>query len=421
MPRRSHWVGRDLHNLLTLPIAELVRLYPQWTEGTLKGKKAYHKKKHQGMTMEQLPENPTVNQATEEVVDGNLVSQIDGWYEVVTKDAEGVAHTHRLYKHSTKVRPLGQEAVEQFEPATPARITPSRRKPVERAYRSLFVFSDAQIDYRRMEDGSLEPIHDERAIKVAQMLCKELQPDEIINLGDTVDLAAMSRFKPDSNHFQRTIGPSFQRVHDMYAQFRSDNPHAKITEVDSNHNTRLKDFFLKNAPDLYNMRRPGAPESEYPMFTYPYMANLGHVGVDWVSGYGAAEYLYGADYDKPPIVFKHGHSSVSGGSTAARESGVNPETHVVRGHGHRIEMHNRTNRSGEYLTSIMVGILCRTDGAVPGVWSAVDDRGQIVPKQQNWQNGVLLIRDYQGDYEFVNIPIRDGIALYNGKIYNGDD
>lgn len=311
--------------------------------------------------------------------------------------------------------------LEDFTPATPAKITPSRRKPEVRDHKLLFVFSDSQIDYRRLEDGTLDPIHDERAMSVVRLMCKDLMPDEIINTGDTIDLSALSRFKLDSDHFHRTLGPSFQRAHDLYAGLSADSPWAKITEVDSNHNTRLKDFMLKNAPAMYGMRRAGAPEEEYPVFTYPFLANLGHVGVNWVSGYGSAEYIYGAEYNKPPIIFKHGNSAVSNGSTAAKESKENPEVHVVRGHTHRMETFYRTTRSGNYLASIVVGSLCRTTGEVPSYHSAVDDKGQVVKYQENWQQSVLVIEDYEGDYHFNHVPIINGLANFRGKTYDGNE
>jgi hypothetical protein len=421
---KAKWVGPDLWNLLNLSLAELQVLYPAEQRNTLKGKRAYWKTKLLEGKIE-MPEkpisqpNPERETITQEEVDGSLVSEISGWYEMVTKNADGEAEVHRLYKHSTKKRPLPEDSFEAYAQAAPARINPSRRKVPLRDHKRLFVFSDAQIDYRRLPSGELEPIHDERALKVARLICCDVQPDEIINLGDTVDLAALSRFDPDSDHFQRTLGPAFQRVHDMYAEYRADNPHAKITEVDSNHNTRLKKFFLKNTGPLYGFNRPGAQEGEYPMFTYPYMTNLLHVNVEWVSGYGAAEYVYGDDYGKPPIIFKHGNSVASNSSTAAKESRENPETHVVRGHSHRTETAHRTTRSGNYLASIVVGALCRIDGAVPGYGTAVDDRGEVVKKQQNWQNSIMVIRDYDGDYEFQHVLIRDGVAHYNGRKYDG--
>ena len=406
---KPRWVGEHLWNLLNLPLAELARLYPGYTKNTLKGKKAYWKQKlKEGKVT--MPPKPEATPNTP-VTEGRLVKS----WEVAMRGQDGEWDTTTLHSYD-HTGGLGEE----FVPATPARITPSRRKPAVRDYRTLFVFSDAQIDYRRMEDGSLEPIHDERAIRAAQLLCRDLQPDEIINLGDTVDLAALSRFKKDSDHFQRTLGPAFQRVHDMYAQFRADSPHARIVEVDSNHNTRLKDYFLKNAPDLYGMKRAGSDENEYPMFTYPYMANLSHLGVIWVSGYGAAEYLYGEEYGKPPIRFIHGQTTASNASTAAKESKLNPETHLVRGHSHSMEMHTRTTRAGWYLSAIIVGALCRTTGEVPSYHSAVDDRGRPVHYQENWQQGVLVIRDHGGDYQFDHVPIREGIIYYNGVIYRGD-
>lgn len=304
--------------------------------------------------------------------------------------------------------------------AEAARITPSRRKPVERDYHSLVVFGDAQIDYRRVLDHDtgreeLVPIHDERALKLARYVCRDLRPDVIVNLGDTVDLAALSRFKPDSDHFFRTVGPSFQRVHDFYAGLRADNPEARIVEVDSNHNTRLKDNVLKNIPALYNVTRPG--EDDYPVLSYPYMANLKPLGVEWVSGYHNAEFRY-----KDDLVFIHGMMSVSNGSTAAKLARANQDRNIVQGHAHRAESFHRTDRSGRVLGAFVCGALCRTTGEVPSYHSAVDDLGQTLKYQENWQQSLMHIKDYgDGQYQFDHILIRDGRAIYNGKVYDGNE
>lgn len=386
------WVGKHLDNLLTKDVEELLQIYPQKSRNYLYTIKKYH----EGKNMEK---------------EGRLSKT----WEAAAYDKEQGEWVHtelHSYDHSG--------GVESFEPAAPAKITPSRRKAPTREHRRLFVFSDAQIDYRRLDDGSLEPLHDERAMRVARLICRDVQPDEIINLGDTVDLASLSRFKPDSDHFHRTLGPAFQRVHDMYAELRADSPSARIIEVDSNHNTRLRDFVLKNMPQLYNMHRAG-DDDEYPVMSYPYLANISHMGVEWISGYGAAEYVYGEEYGKPPIVFKHGNTMASSGSTALKESKDNAENHIIRGHGHRIEQHTRTNRAGQYLSSIMLGALCRIDGIVPGYHSAVNDRNEVVRKVQNWQNSLLVIDDYNGDYEFRTIPIRDGTAYFDGKYYDGGE
>lgn len=420
---KAKYEGELLSSLIHDSWLVFNKKHPWIKYGTYKGKKHYwsDKIKRGEIAMPPSPEQEPGNNFEDVLRLHNLTPELakqftdQGFHVGYIKNKEGEIEYTIPLPHAR-----GRRAqLDDFTPATPARITPSRRKPEKRDYKALYVFSDAQIDYRRI-DGELVPIHDERALTVGRMICKDVMPDEIINLGDTVDLAALSRFKLDSDHFHRTLAPSFQRIHDYYAELRADSPWAKIVEVDSNHNTRLKDFFMKQAPDLYGFRRPGDTD-EYPMFTYPYMANLGAVGVEWISGYGAAEYEYGLEYDKPTIIFKHGRSNVSNGSTASKESKENPYNHIVRGHSHRIETAYRTTRAGDYLASVVVGAACRITGEVPSYHSAVDDKGEPVKTQENWQQGVMVIKDYDGDYQFDHITIRDGKTWYQGKEYDGNE
>lgn len=331
-------------------------------------------------------------------------------WEMLYKDNEGEGHIETLHKYEFDRNNL--EMFEDWKPATPARITPSRRKPIERDHKLILAFGDMQVDFRRMEDNSLVPLHDVGAIEAFQSLARDIRPDELINLGDTVDLSSLSRFNKDSDHFYRTLGPSFQYVHDFYAQLRADNPETKITEVDSNHHKRLTDFVLKQIPDFYGLRQPGT-DGKYPIFTYPYLANLEHVGVDWAGGYGAAEYRYADD-----LSFIHGTLAGKNASVAYRLSKANQDRNIVQGHAHSMEMYYRTNRVGKYLGAMVVGALCRTDGIVPSYWSSIDEQGTPLHYQENWQNSVLATEDYgDGDYRFYQIPIVNGVIRYKGKEY----
>lgn len=420
------WTGDNLWHLLNDNLSELIQRYPQYTEGTLKGKRNYWRKK---IILGEITMPPKPEQSPHSEDFGDILKLHHLSPELAREFTEQGFHVGYIKNKDGEIEytvPLphartGRANLDDFTPATAANITPTDREPIERDHKILYVFSDAQIDYRRLPDGELRPIHDERALAVGRLICKDLQPDEIINLGDTVDLAALSRFSPDSDHFHRTLGPSFQRVHDYYAQLRADNPWAKITEVDSNHNARLKKFVLKYAPSMYGMKRAGEEGEEYPVMSYPFLANLGKLGVNWVSGYGAAEYVYGAEYDTPSIIFKHGMTAVSNGSTAARESKDNPDVNVVRGHTHRTETHYRTTRAGHYLASVIVGAACRITGEVPSYHSAIDDQGMPVHYQENWQQSILIIHDYDGNYQFDHVPIRDGKAYYNGREYAAEE
>jgi hypothetical protein len=64
--------------------------------------------------------------------------------------------------------------------------------------------------------------------------------------------------------------------------------------------------------------------------------------------------------------------------------------------------------------------MCRTTGEVPGYHNAVDDHGYPVKFQENWQTGALVIRDYGGNYQYDHVPIRNGVAFYDGKEYRSE-
>ena len=421
---KQKWQNQDLVNLITLDINELLGLYPDLTLQNIKRRKREYAKRIRDMerytskspeeakSIDELDilarefQNHGINLTAEELSHATRA----GFHIGYIRNSEGeIEYTKPLPHVEFRTSNL---KLENWEPAQPAKITPSKTKPIKRDHVLMLVFGDMQIDYRRIDD-KLIPIHDERAMAAVINMAKDLRPNELVNLGDTVDFASISRFQKDSDHFYRTLGPSFQRIHDFYAQLRSNHPESKITEVDSNHHKRLTDFVLKQMPDFYNVRRAGEQESKYPVMTYPYLANLEHVGVDWVGGYGAAEYQY-----KDDLAFIHGQFAVSNGSTAAKLSKANPDRNIVQGHVHRAETQYQTDRRGRTLGAFAVGSLCRTDGVVPSYHSSVNEIGQPVKYQENWQNSVLVIKDYgDGNYQFDHVLINNGQIRYNGNQY----
>lgn len=347
--------------------------------------------------------------------DGRLTST----WEMLTKNAEGepeVTTLHR-YEFGTTADATVYEAIE------PAKISPTRRRRAQSAARYILAYGDGQVDYRRIIDPvtdkqELLPLHDVAMHRIIQQFNAKYQPETTVNLGDFADMSALSRFDPDSDHFHKTLGPSMRYIHDFYAQMVADNPKGHHVEVDSNHAIRPKKQILKNIPALHDFVRPG---EDYPMMTYYYLANLGKLGIDFVSGYGAAEYVYGEENGNP-IVFKHGnHSSSAPGATVRKEAAENPTLNVIRGHGHHDEEVRRTTRKGTQLFYKMLGSSCLNTGIVPGYSSAVDDHNRPVHTQVNHQNTFALIEDFQnGRYNLHTIDVKDGLAYFNGEIYDGN-
>jgi len=157
--------------------------------------------------------------------------------------------------------------------------------------------------------------------------------------------------------------------------------------------------------------------------SYYRLANLAPLDVEFIPGYGAAELVYGEEYNAPPIIFKHGTTTASApGATVRKEIQANPTAHVVRGHGHSYEAAAQTTRAGDQLMYIQMGTTCDTKGAVPSYGSAMDDFGHPRHKQENWQNQLMMIEDFEdGTYNFNMINIVNGIARYKGREYNGNE
>lgn len=387
------WQGVDLQNLLTKDINELILLYPDQNIANIIRRRQEYKKKLGG-SMEK-----------ENHVELNKNGKLVSTWEMMSKNADGEPEVTTLHKYE-----YGRGGGIHIEPVEAAIITPDRRKPPVRDHKLLFVFGDAQIGYRRIDD-ELVPIHDESAIRASLLLARHLRPDTVVDLGDTTDFAELSRFAPDSDHFQHTLQPSLQRTHDLFAEFTAATPGANRITVWSNHIKRLTDHILKNSPALYNLRAIG---DKYPAMSYPGLLKLDKIGWDYVDGY-PGEYEYADD-----LAFMHGTFAVSSGSTANKLSKANYGRNVVQGHKHSIETHFHTDRNGKALGAFVVGALCRIDGVVPSYHNSIGVDNQPVKHFENWQNGVMVIRDYGGgDYQFDQIVIRDGIIRYNGVEYNG--
>ena len=299
-----------------------------------------------------------------------------------------------------------QESIVQ--PVKTREIKKDRRKPFKKPYKELLVFGDSQIGYRNI-GGELVPIHDERAINAITKLAEDRRPHELIELGDTTDFAELSRFAPDSNHFQGTLQPSMQRTHEFFADLTEVTPGSERHTVDSNHVKRLGDYVLKHAMPLADLKN-----GKYPAISYPGLLQLDQIGWEFHGGYGAAEYAYADD-----LAFKHGNIATKAGTARKLSESREAEgRNIVQGHAHRIETQYRTDRSGKQLGAFVVGALCRTDGFVPSYYNSVDQYGDPVGHYEDWQNGFMVVKDYgEGRYQFDQVPIHDGKILYEGKSY----
>ncbi len=304
---------------------------------------------------------------------------------------EWTSTTNQSYENAPDIKPVE---------VSPLRF--DRKRARKLGARTILAFGDSQIGFRRIGDR-MEPLHDEAAMGSVLSLARNLQPDVLVDLGDDIDLAELSRFAPDSRHFQNTLRPALQANHDWHHQLSEATPEAERHLVDSNHAKRWGDYILKHAGVL----------AEVPELKLHRILRLDEIDWQFHGGYGAAEYEYADD-----LAFRHGTIAASNGSTAHKLGVQNPDRNIVQGHAHRMETQYHTDRRGRVFGSFVVGALCRVDGVVPSYHSSIDHNDEPVLYHENWQQSAMVIRDFgDGQYTFTHAPIHKGQLLFEGKVY----
>lgn len=412
MGRHAVWSGNRLWGLLHLPIKELVQLYPHLSEKNLRTSRRYWATKIKKGEIE-MPSNPEqLPQATaqENPVDGQLVSTIEGWWEVVTanpNDPENPIVT-RVHKHSTKTRPNPELTGEEFiTQAAPTIIRPHKSRPVVRTDTLTLLAGDAQIGFR-----AGEAFHDEGAMDLFQQAVRQLQPNNVVYTGDMIDLPAQSKYQ-QRRDWADTTQAAIDRYHKFLAETRANAPNARIVVVHGNHEARMDNYIQRDAQAILGLRRANAID-ELSVLTLQYLVRYEDLEVESIDGYPNAAFWL-----EDNLKVTHGTNVAKGGSNAAKYL-KEEDTTTIYGHTHRIELAYKTiaTRMGQrVIAAASPGCLARTDGAVPGYHYSVDNMGHTVPKAEDWQNGLLIV-NHSGNFHDI-LPVRmdeQGMRI-NGKEY----
>jgi predicted phosphodiesterase len=283
------------------------------------------------------------------------------------------------------------------------KIYPSRRSKPTRPEQLTVAAGDAQF-----------PFADPRSLALFHLAVRELQPDNVVLLGDMMDLPSLSRFSQRPEWVGST-NDALEQYSEFLAQTRANAPDARITVVHGNHEQRLVNYMTRNASELLGIKRAG---QKLAALSIQNLAGYSDWEIEYVDGYPN-----GTLWLEDNLKFIHGTNVQKGGSNAAKYLKEERET-TIYGHTHRIELANKTyptrdGGKGENITAASPGALCLTDGSVPGFNFTPDAEGNIVKKAEDWQAGILVI-DHKGlSHEVTSSRFHDdrGVKI-NGKWYD---
>jgi len=298
-----------------------------------------------------------------------------------------------------------------IQAAAPVVIKPLTRTPRSpRKWDTSILFGDTQFGYRRFDDGSTDPFHDDRAIDVATQIVQIENPEQVVVIGDIVDMAEQGRFAQEAT-FANTTQMALNRTHEFGAQLRCATD-GKIKFIEGNHDKRLQNFVEANAKAAFGLKRAGMPE-EWPVMSLPNLLRLDDLGIEYFDAYPTAHV-----WINNKLRAEHGTKVNSSGSTGQKYLSETPHISRAFGHTHRLEAISRTtwDRMGKIRSmAINPGCLCRVDGAVPSVHGSIGANGKPATVYEDWQQGVAVVRYTDDDFFVDLVQIDDGRTVYQGQ------
>jgi hypothetical protein len=313
-------------------------------------------------------------------------------------------HSFHVKLERKQVKPV------EFEPLRPVEISvtqqyeadPPQRRP-DGLKTALFV-PDPQIGFRRSQrTGRYSPIHDRRALDVMLQVAAQIDPDDIIVLGDWLDMTNWTKKYTQSQEFRETTNPALQEGKWWLQNLGEQHPGAEKHYLLGNHEDRVRNSLINHYGQAYNVR-PGGRMEEPPLMSIRTMLELDDLG-----------YEVSDPYPQGEVWLNDAVKGIHGESAAKRVCRNLMEKHnvtTIQGHNHRIEMKSSTMQFRSHqqpIHGVTAGCLCRTD---PGVVPAVSNR-------MDWQQGLVAVQYEEGgtDHSVDLIRIHEGQCFFRGQVF----
>lgn len=273
--------------------------------------------------------------------------------------------------------------------------------------RRALVVTDLHIAFARLPiQLKTIPLHDPAVMDIALQIFAYCKADRLDVLGDILDLSDMTDKFLQMPEYSGLLQPAIEAGHRWLRRARDINKSARITVHQGNHELRMPRALVTHLKAMYELR--AADELALPpAYSIPRLLALHKLGALWIDGYPDDK-----DWLNDELYLCHGDIARKGPGQTARAMVESVDVSVICGHAHRNEMASRTiHRRNERRTisAYVVGCACHTDGRVPGSDS-----------DEQWQNAIAVI-DYDDLwYNVTMIPIEDGVAIYDGKLFKAD-
>lgn len=316
------------------------------------------------------------------------------------KPVEGVLDSTQITLTPTApVFPLAQTA-------KPNIITFNDAPRILRSTRSVVIISDTQIGFLQdPETKKIEPIHDPRAMRVAECITAAVDPSELDYIGDWMDWPFLSRWQQHEEF--DAVNESIQEAYDWLCRFKAAAPHAsKFVMIGGNHDIRPEKMLLEHNRKAMRIRR-AADTSGWPVFSQPYLLRYDELGIHYPGHYPGGEY-----YLLPGLMLTHAPPK-------AKEF----QASIIHGHTHHITrttsvQHSAAGRKTYF--NYDIGCLAQV-GSTENRQRLMVTRVPSDRARTDWAQGIAVVNIVGDDlFAVEQIAIEGGKALYRGELFDGN-
>lgn len=270
----------------------------------------------------------------------------------------------------------------------------------QKRVKTSVIIADSQIGFRRdLGSNKLTPYHDRTAIDLTIGLIDYIQPDEVIILGDMLDISEGSAKFLKEPEFYFTTQSSITEMSFVLQRIRSVvNPECKVIYLSGNHETRLKNYAYENMAFAYTLK---VPHKDYSIMSLRNLLCLDDLGIEFYENYPSDSYWINDNL-----------RAVHGEYINLNKELANSRISTIQGHKHSIEKKFKTSHGRDGIEKMFVesvGCLCKIDGSVPG------------KSQPDWQQGILVVNTVDKYFDTHALVYHNGKTIYDNRVFTGRD